>query len=64
MAYQSIKFDPLTEEEIKERAKESKEEMQEVLEWEKEEQKKLKNSKTPQAQGAAKRALEKGCKEN
>lgn len=57
MTYQGIKFDPLTEKEIKERYEESKEEMKEVLEWKKEEEAKLKNPKTPQAKGAAKRAL-------
>ena len=59
MVYQGIKFDPLTEEEIKERAKEAKEEIKEVLEWKKEEEKKLKNPKTHQAKSAAIRALKK-----
>ncbi len=51
---------PLTEEEIKEKYKEIQEEMQEVLEWKKEEEAKLtdKNS-SPQKKGAAKRALKK-----
>ena len=49
---------PLTEEEIKEKYKEIKEEMLEVLEWKKECETSLKDPKTsPQKQGAAKRAL-------
>jgi hypothetical protein len=51
---------PLTDEEVKEKFKEIKEEMQEVLTWKKEEEAKLvdKNS-SPQKKGAAKRALKK-----
>ncbi len=56
--YKGIKFPPLTSNEIEEKYKESQEEMQEVLEWKKEEEARLnnKNSK-PQAVSAAKRAL-------
>ncbi len=50
----------LTEEEIKEKYKDIQEEMQEVLEWKKEEETKLKDPKaSPQKKGAAKRALKK-----
>ncbi len=55
----TLKFPPLTEEEIKERYKEAQKEIKEVLEWKKEEEERLKNGKTPQAKGAAKRALKK-----
>lgn len=56
--YTGIKFPPLTPKEIEERCKEVQSEMGEVLEWKKEEEKRLKskNSK-PQAKSAAKRAL-------
>ncbi len=56
--YRGIKFPPLTPAEIEEKYKESEEELQEVLEWKKEEEARLndKNSK-PQTIGAAKRAL-------
>jgi len=55
-----IKFPPLTTEEIKERYKEAKEEMPEVLKWQKEEEERLNNPKSkPQAKSAAKRALPK-----
>jgi len=58
--YFSQKIKPLTEEEIKERYKESQEELQEVLEWEKEEKAKLEDDEaSPQKKGAAKRALKK-----
>jgi hypothetical protein len=57
--YKGIKFPPLTEKEIEERYAEAKEEMVEVLKWEKEEEDRLVNGKTPQAKGAAKRALPK-----
>ncbi len=51
---------PLTEDEIKEKYKDIKEEMQEVLTWKKEEEAKLTDSKSsPQKKGAAKRALKK-----
>jgi len=58
--YKGPKFPPLTSEEIEDRLKETEEEMEEVLEWKKEEEAKLndKNS-TPQKIGAAKRALKK-----
>jgi len=56
--YTGIKFPPLTPKEIEERYKESQSEMAEVLEWKKEEEKKLKDKKAkPQTIGAAKRAL-------
>lgn len=59
-SYKGIKFPPLTEKEIAERLSETEEEMQEVLEWKKEEEAKLedKNS-SPQKLAAAKRALKK-----
>lgn len=57
--YKGIKFPPLTDKEVKERYVETKEEMEEVLKWKKEEEKKLKNGKTPQAISAAKRAMPK-----
>jgi hypothetical protein len=51
---------PLTEDEIKEKLKDIKEEMQEVLAWKKEEETKLADKKSsPQKKGAAKRALKK-----
>jgi hypothetical protein len=58
--YSGIKFPPLTNKEIEEKYKEAEEEMEEVLKWKKEEEKRFvsKNSK-PQAKGAAKRALTK-----
>lgn len=59
MSYKKINFGPLTKEEIEERYNEAKEEMKEVLEWEKEENKRLKNPKTHQAKSAAIRALRK-----
>lgn len=56
--YTGIKFPPLTVKEIEERYKEVQSEMAEVLEWKKEEEKKLKDKKAkPQTIGAAKRAL-------
>lgn len=58
--YKGPKFPPLTEKEIEEKLKETEEEMQEVLEWKKEEEEKLDDEKsTPQKIGAAKRALKK-----
>jgi hypothetical protein len=58
--YKGIKFAPLTEEEISEKYSEAEEEMQEVLEWKKEEEERLANPNTkPQGKAAAKRALEK-----
>jgi len=58
--YSKIKHDPLTEEEIKEKQKDIKDELKEVLEWKKEEEAKLNDSKaSPQKKGAAKRALKK-----
>ena len=56
--YSGIKNDPLTDEEVKEKAKEVKEELKEVLTWKKETEANLKNDKlSPQKRGAAKRAL-------
>ena len=56
--YSGIKFPPLTNKEIEEKYKEAEEEMQEVLEWKKEEEKRLRDKKSkPQAISAAKRAL-------
>ena len=58
--YSRHKKVPLTEEEIKNRYKEIKEELQEVLDWKKEEENKLKDSEaSPQKKVAAKRALKK-----
>jgi len=58
--YSKHKNPPLTEDEIKEKYKEIQEEMQEVLEWKKEEEAKLEDPKaSPQKKGAAKRALTK-----
>jgi hypothetical protein len=56
--YRGIKFPPLTPKEIEEKYKEAQEEMNEVLEWKKEEEARLKDKKSkPQAISAAKRAL-------
>lgn len=58
--YARRKAIPLTEEEIRQKYEEVQEEMQEVLEWKKESEANLKNSKSsPQKKGAAKRALKK-----
>jgi hypothetical protein len=58
--YSKHKTAPLTEEEIKEKYKDIQEEMKEVLDWKKEEESKLKDTKSsPQRKGAAKRALKK-----
>jgi len=58
--YKGIKHDPLTKEEIEERYKEIQEELQIVLDWEKEEETKLKDPKTsPKKKEVAKRALRK-----
>jgi len=58
--YKGIKFPPLTPKEIEERYEEALEELEEVKKWKKEEEKRLRSkSATPQAKGAAKRALPK-----
>lgn len=58
--YKRQKSIPLTEEQIKEKYKDIKDELKEVLEWKKEEEEKLKDIKSsPQKKGAAKRALKK-----
>lgn len=58
--YSQHKNPPLTEEEIKEKYKDIQDELKEVLKWKKEEEAKLKDSKSsPQKKGAAKRALTK-----
>lgn len=58
--YSKPKNPLLTEDEIKEKYKDIKEEMREVLEWKKEEEEKLKDFKaSPQKKGVAKRALKK-----
>lgn len=54
-----LKFPPLTKEEIEEKYEETQREMEEVLNWKKEEEDRLLNGKTPQAKSAAKRALTK-----
>lgn len=60
MVYKGIKFPPLTPKEIEERYAEAKDELEAVLEWKFEEEKKLDNEElSPQAKGAAKRALKK-----
>jgi hypothetical protein len=56
--YKGIKFPPLTPKEIEQKYEEAQEEMKEVLEWKKEEEKRLTDKKSkPQAISAAKRAL-------
>jgi hypothetical protein len=56
--YRGIKFPPLTPKEIEEKYKETQSEVAEVLEWKKEEEKRLKSkSSKPQTKSAAKRAL-------
>ena len=58
--YSQHKNVPLTDDESKEKYKDTKEEMKEVLEWKKEEEAKLESPKSsPQKKGAAKRALKK-----
>ncbi len=60
MAYKGIKFLLLTPKEIEEKYKETQEEMQEVLEWKKEEEKRFANPKsTLQAKSATKKAFTK-----
>jgi hypothetical protein len=61
-SYQQARRDkPLTEVELEEKYKEVQEEMQEVLDWKKEEEDKLKEDKfkTPQAKTACKKNLKK-----
>ncbi len=54
---------PLTKEEIKEKYKDIKEELQEVLDWKEEEESKINNLDfSPQKRGAAKRALKKAIR--
>ena len=58
--YSGIKSIPLTDNEIKEKYKDIQEELKEVLEWKKECEANIENSKSsPQKKGAAKRALKK-----
>jgi len=58
--YSKVKKDPLTEEEIKQKYKDIKEELKEVLDWKKEEEVKLKDPKAVhQKISAAKRSLKK-----
>ena len=58
--YSSHRNAPLTDDEVKEKYKDIKEEMQEVLTWKKEEEAKLTDkTASPQKKGAAKRALKK-----
>jgi len=58
--YSSHKNPPLTKEEIKQKDQDIQEEMQEVLEWKKEEEAKLQDVKSsPQQKVASKRALKK-----
>ena len=58
--YSGQKFTPLTEEEIKQKYKDIRDELKEVLEWKKECEANLENPKaSPQKKGAAKRALKK-----
>lgn len=61
MGYKNFhKNPPLTEEEIKERYEEAKEELGEVMEWKKETEENLADdSISPQKKGAAKRAMKK-----
>jgi hypothetical protein len=60
-SYHTKRDGPLTQEEIEDKYKEVQEEMQEVLEWKKEEEAKLKGNKfkTHQAKSACMRALKK-----
>ena len=56
--YKGTRLPPLTPKEIEGRYEEALEELEEVKKWKKEEDKRLKSkSATPQAKGAAKRAL-------
>jgi len=58
--YRKVKFTPLTDDEVLSKYEEAKEEMQEVLDWKKEEEERLNNPESkPQAKAAAKRALNK-----
>ena len=58
--YGKVKKDPLTEVEIKEKAKDIRDELKEVMKWKKEEEAKLKNpTSSNQRKAAAKRALKK-----
>ena len=58
--YRGIRHDPLTKEEIEQRYKDIQEELQEVMDWKAEEEKKLDDPKiTPPKKGAANRALKK-----
>ncbi len=60
--YARPKTVPLTKEEIKGKYEEIKEELQEVLDWQKEEESKINNLEfSPQKRGAAKRALKKAA---
>ena len=60
MVYTGIKFPPLTKEEIETRYSDAKEEIEAVKEWKVEEEARLVSEKSsPQAKGAAKRALRK-----
>lgn len=56
-SYKKPKFPPLTDKEVEERYSEAQEEMNEVLDWKREEEERLVKGKTPQARSAAKRAL-------
>ncbi|MEA3414276.1 MAG: hypothetical protein U9Q99_02005 [Nanoarchaeota archaeon] len=60
-SYHTKRDGPLSEEEMKEKAQETQEEMKEVLEWKKEEEDKLKKDdfKTHQAKSSCKRNLKK-----
>lgn len=61
--YKKSKSIPLTEKEIQEKYLDIQDELKEVLEWKKEEEEKLNDSKSsPQKKGAAKRALKKVAK--
>jgi hypothetical protein len=58
--YKGIKQDPLTQEEIKERYEDIKDEMKEVLKWKKEIEETLKDEKaSPQKKAVAKRSMKK-----
>ena len=60
--YAKHKTTPLTENEIKEKYQETKEELEEVLKWEKEEKAKFVNPKSSaQKKAAAKRAIKKAA---
>ncbi len=60
LGYRKAKFKPLTDDEVEQRAIDVQEELKEVEQWKKDEEKRLVDPKSsPQAKGAAKRMLRK-----